>query len=82
MEFKTLLTILPEGALKNEIQRLLNKKRDGEEVDVKPKITLINEYLEKEISHFAEYVTTLSPSQGEERIFDEVFREILYKISE
>jgi predicted nucleotidyltransferase len=82
MEFRTLLTILPEGTLKNEIQRLLNEKRDGEEIDLKPKITVINEYLEKEITHFAEYITTLSQSKGEEKIFDEVFREILYKSSD
>jgi hypothetical protein len=60
----------------------LNEKRDGEEIDLKPKITVINEYLEKEITHFAEYITTLSQSKGEEKIFDEVFREILYKSSD
>lgn len=77
MEFNSLLTILPEGILKNEIQTLLNEKIYGEESDLKPGIPVIHEYLEKEISHFAEYVTTLSPSQAEEKIFDEIFREIL-----
>lgn len=78
MEFRTLLTILPEGVLKNEIHRLLNEKIYGEETDLKPKIPIINEYLEQEITHFAEYVTELLPSRGEEKIFDDLFREILY----
>ncbi len=77
MEFNTLLTILPEGVLKNEIQTLLNEKIYGEETNLKSRIPVIHEYLEKEISHFAEYVTELLPSRAEERIFDETFREIL-----
>jgi len=81
MEFNSLLTILPEGVLKNKIQTLLNEKIYGEEFDLKPVIPVINEYLKKEISHFVEYVTTLSPSQAEEKIFDETFREILCMMS-
>jgi len=81
MEFNTLLTILPEGVLKNEIQTLLNEKIYGKEIDLNPRIPLIHEYLEKEIPHFAEYITTLSPSQAEEKIFDETFREILCVMS-
>ncbi|MEQ8187580.1 MAG: nucleotidyltransferase domain-containing protein, partial [Candidatus Eremiobacterota bacterium] len=53
MEFNSLLTILPEGVLKNEIHKLLNEKIYGEETDLKPKIPIINEYLEQEITHFA-----------------------------
>jgi uncharacterized protein len=77
MEFRELLTILPEGVLKDEIQILLEKKKEGDEIDLKPKIPVLNEYLEKEISHFTDYIPALTASKGEEIIFDKLFREIL-----
>jgi len=60
LEFPKLLNdILPEGEIKKEIQTLLKRKINGEELDFEPKIEVINEFLNEEISRLREYTNTL-----------------------
>lgn len=60
LEFPKLLNdILPEGEIKKEIQTLLKRKIKGEELDFEPKIEVINEFLNEEISRLREYTNTL-----------------------
>lgn len=63
LEFSTLLeTLVPEGELKNEIQILLKRKMDGDELDLEPKIQLINDFLNEEIIRLREYIKTINLS--------------------
>lgn len=61
LEFSTLLNdIIPEGALKNEINILLKRKLAGDELDREPKIQVINHFLNMEIERLREYAKTLT----------------------
>jgi predicted nucleotidyltransferase len=51
--------LTPSGALRKEIDKLLVRKMAGDELDLEPKISLINEYLDKEIIHIEEYAKSL-----------------------
>lgn len=60
VEFGKLLDAeLPEGKVREEIERLLTKKRVGTEMDREPKIEAINLFLEKEIEYFTNAVSKL-----------------------
>ncbi|WHY87062.1 nucleotidyltransferase domain-containing protein [Neobacillus novalis] len=61
LEFSTLVNqLVPEGTLKNEINTLLKRKLDGEELDKEPKIQVINQFLNEEIERLREYANTLN----------------------
>ncbi|ETI69815.1 nucleotidyltransferase domain-containing protein [Neobacillus vireti] len=61
LEFSTLVNhLVPEGSLKNEINTLLKRKLDGEELDKEPKIQLINKFLNEEIERLREYANMLN----------------------
>ena len=48
--------------LQLEIENLLARKKDGEELDKEPQNKVLNDYLAKEIAHFENYVKELNPS--------------------
>ena len=61
LEFPRLLDdILPEGELKQQVQILLERKINGDELDYEPKIDIINEFLDAELSRLREYAKTLN----------------------
>ncbi len=63
LEFPTLLeNLVPEGELKEEIQTLLKRKLDGEELDIEPRIQVINNFLNEEILRLREFTKTLDIS--------------------
>lgn len=81
MEFEVLLQeMIPLGSRRNEITRLLERKRNGEELDEGPKVEVINAFLEEEIDHFnsLEPVKQLKVNRTEE--IDHLFRSILDQI--
>ena len=84
LEFPILLdTLLPEGELKNEIQILLKRKMDGDELDLEPKIQVINDFLNEEIARLREYAKTLNinnPNFTPE--LDRLFRDTLEEVWE
>ncbi len=56
MEFSELLTTQVEDkSLKDAIEQLLRRKMDGEELDIEPKIKVINDFLEERIKYFEDY---------------------------
>lgn len=60
LEFPTLLShIVPEGQLKNEIKTLLKRKLAGDELNIEPKIQVINNFLNEEIPRLREYTKTI-----------------------
>ena len=82
MEFEKLLdALVPEVALKNEIEKLLWRKKAGEELDYEPRIEVINEFLKREMQCFEEYIKALDKQKPEdEAFFDEIFRETLKEV--
>ncbi|MDQ0198332.1 nucleotidyltransferase domain-containing protein [Neobacillus ginsengisoli] len=55
--------ILENGVLKQEILTLLKRKINGEELYLGPKLTIINDYVEEEISRMEEYAKTIMISK-------------------
>jgi len=74
-------TLLPEDELKNEIQILLKRKMDGDELDLEPKIQVINDFLNDKITRLREYAKTLNLSN---QVFtpklDKLFRDTLEEV--
>jgi uncharacterized protein len=80
--FKTLVEeLLEEGQLKREILILLERKISGDELNLEPKVTVINDYLEKEIIRLEEYTKTVKvPKVEMAPILDNLFRTILDEV--
>jgi uncharacterized protein len=82
IEFQTLVEeLLEEGQLKQEIQTLLARKINGDELNLEPKVTFINDFLENEINRLEEYTKTLQKSKEDMTpILDDLFREVLDEV--
>ena len=82
IEFQTLVEgILEEGLFKQEILTLLARKISGDELNLEPKVTVINEYLEKEIIRLEDYTKTLTVQKVDPTpILDDLFREVLDEV--
>jgi predicted nucleotidyltransferase len=80
--FQTLVEeLLEEGQLKREILILLERKISGDELNLEPKVTVINDYLEKEIIRLEEYTKTVKvPKVEMAPILDNLFRTILDEV--
>ncbi|PJN89747.1 nucleotidyltransferase domain-containing protein [Bacillus sp. mrc49] len=79
MAFPALLEgIIPGGPLKMEIQTLLTRKINGEELDLEPRIAVIHDFLEKEMAHLTNYAKTLDMKPGDPTEYlDQLFRDAL-----
>lgn len=82
IEFQTLVEeLLEEGQLKREILTLLERKISGDELNLEPKVTVINDYLEKEIIRLEEYTKTVKvPKVDMTPILDDLFRTVLDEV--
>lgn len=82
IEFPVLLEeIVAEGLLKDEINKLLERKIAGEELNVEPRIDVINEFLEKEIIHLEHYVKSLNVEKKDiTDKLDTLFRDALDEV--
>ncbi|MDR7236013.1 nucleotidyltransferase domain-containing protein [Neobacillus drentensis] len=82
IEFQTLVEeLLEEGQLKEEIHTLLERKISGDELDLEPKLTVINDFLEKEINRLEEYTKTLKVSKKDMTpLLDDLFRVVLEEV--
>lgn len=66
-------------SLVTEIDRLLERKKAGEELDAEPKIEAINLYLEKMIKHFSSTAKVVTKRENDISRLDLLFKEMLYK---
>jgi len=81
MEFERLVdTIVPQGSeLKAVIAELLARKRAGEEMDLEPKINVINTYLDKQIVYYEQLASRMEGHQAAvDDQLDELFRYAFY----
>ncbi|CAM3276511.1 nucleotidyltransferase domain-containing protein [Filibacter tadaridae] len=74
-------TMVPEGELKNEIEHLLKRKITGDELDIEPRIEVINDFLENEIIRLEAYIKTLSiEAEDPTNDLDNLFRNTLKEV--
>jgi predicted nucleotidyltransferase len=82
MEFETLIeAMLPDSRLKEEVYTLLTRKKSGVEFDLEPKITVINDFLDRQIAYFEE-TAKQTPVSGEKQdeALDALFRSALHEV--
>ncbi|MFP4047687.1 MAG: nucleotidyltransferase domain-containing protein [Bacteroidales bacterium] len=79
MEFEKLLeTQVDDPKLKNEVKKLLDRKKCGEELDLEPKIDIINEFIEEKINYYKEYVNHIdNKDRVDLKTINELFRNTL-----
>ncbi|MFJ7735724.1 nucleotidyltransferase domain-containing protein [Lysinibacillus sp. NPDC097287] len=82
IDFHELLqSMVPEGELRTEIDKLLERKIIGDELDIEPRITVINEFLESEMIRLEAYIKTLTVEIDDptEKL-DDLFRNTLKEV--
>ena len=73
--------IIPEGELKLAISNLLERKLKGDELDLEPRIDVINEYVEVEMDHLQHYIKTLKvDTKDPTEELDKLFRSTLQEV--
>ncbi|NOV01423.1 nucleotidyltransferase domain-containing protein [Paenibacillus planticolens] len=82
MEFEKLVEqVLPNSKLKQEIDTLLTRKKAGVEFHLEPKITVINDYLERQIAYFEETAKQIAAyGEQQDQVLDALFREALKEV--
>ena len=67
--------------VKTEIQKLLKRKVDGEELNEEPKNQILNDFLERKIEFYKDYVSTVEQhNQPDTTKLNELFRQILSEV--
>jgi uncharacterized protein len=75
------MDLLGEGELKQEILTLLDRKMRGDEMNLGPKVTAINEFLEQEIIRLEEYTKSIKVKKEDiAPLLDELFRNVLDEV--
>ncbi|MZQ84893.1 nucleotidyltransferase domain-containing protein [Paenibacillus sp. 5J-6] len=82
MEFEELVEqMLPASTLKEEVYTLLTRKKAGVEFDLEPKISVINDFLERQIAYFEETAKHISDSgEKQDQALDGLFRDALKEV--
>ncbi|WP_066391830.1 nucleotidyltransferase domain-containing protein [Neobacillus mesonae] len=82
LEFPSLVEeMVQEGELKEEIETLLKRKMAGDELELEPRIDVLNNFLNKEIIRLQEFTKTLKISNPNfTPRLDELFRETLEEV--
>lgn len=83
MEFDVLVeSQIHDTQIKEEVYRLIKRKMSGEELDVEPKITILNQYIEDKIDYYNQYLTHYDIDRvvSVDKL-DRLFRETLHEVS-
>jgi len=82
MEFSKLLESQVEDQnVKTEIQHLLTRKMEGEELSEEPKMQILNDFLEQKIKFYQDYVKTIGQiKQADTERLDKLFKETIYEV--
>lgn len=82
MEFSKLLEHhVTDSNLKNEIEKLLVRKINGEELNEEPKIQIINDFVEDKIKFYSKYVKSIDKIQPPDTILlDDLFRDTIREV--
>ncbi len=81
VEFQKLLDSQVEDQnIKTEIQKLLTRKKAGEELNEEPKIQILNDFLETKIQFYNDYVKSLGKYDQPDTVrLDQLFKETIYE---
>lgn len=79
MEFEKIFNSqTTNSGLIHEVERLLERKRSGEELAIEDRIEVINNFLEEKIRYFEDYAKTMKIKQpARDDLLDNLFRETL-----
>jgi predicted nucleotidyltransferase len=82
MEFQKLVdTQVSDKQLKNEIEKLLTRKMNGEELNEEPKIQIINDFLDERIIYFNNLLKSFETvKQPDTTKLNELFRKTLQEV--
>ncbi len=82
MEFSKLLAEQQlDNGLLNEIEKLLNKKTSGLEIDIKPKSQILIDFLDSKIEHYEQYLKTIKiEKKCDYEPLNSLFRESLNEV--
>jgi len=69
-----------QDGLHSAIDRLLKRKKDGEELATEPRISAINEFLENEIIYYTHFVKSMPKVSTNMEMLDVFFRETLREV--
>ncbi|QGM31955.1 nucleotidyltransferase domain-containing protein [Bacillus sp. N3536] len=73
--------IIPDSVLKNEIEHLLKRKLIGDELDIEPRIEVINDFVESEMERIENYIKSLKVEKKDPtKILDGLFRNTLQEV--
>jgi uncharacterized protein len=84
LEFQLLIEeIVPEGILKTEINKLLERKKKGDELDFEPRIEIINQFIKREVENVTLYAQSLDIQLDDPTdLLDQLFRDALVEVWE
>ncbi|MFM2477749.1 nucleotidyltransferase domain-containing protein [Celerinatantimonas sp. MCCC 1A17872] len=77
IEFEKLLTLLDEADVREQVERLLVLKRNGQELDSGPQIVLINQFIEQELNRYETLKPLPNDSMADSATLNRVFRCVL-----
>ncbi len=82
MEFEILVnTIISDDLLKREIDKLLIRKKAGEELALEPRIQVINDFLDFETKNIEDYLNFVEKVPIEDvKVFDRIFKDALAQV--
>ena len=82
MEFRDLVdSQVKDEKVKTEINELLKRKMAGEELKEEPKIEILNEFLEKKIEFYKDYVEQIEPNdKPQTELLDQLFKETIFEV--
>jgi predicted nucleotidyltransferase len=82
MEFQDLVdSQVKDKKVKFEIAELLKRKMAGEELKEEPKIEILNEFLERKIEFFKDYVEQIEPNdKPQTEMLDALFKKTIFEV--
>jgi predicted nucleotidyltransferase len=82
IEFQALVdSQVKDEKIKFEIAELLKRKMAGEELKEEPKIEILNEFLEKKIELYKDYVEQIEPNENPQtELLDQLFKETIFTV--
>ncbi|MDQ3130385.1 MAG: nucleotidyltransferase domain-containing protein [Acidobacteriota bacterium] len=82
MKFQTLVdSQVKDERITAEITELLKRKMAGEELKEEPRIEILNEFLERKIEFYKDYVSEIEPNdKPQTALLDELFKQTIYEV--
>ncbi len=77
IEFRKLFEQIPDENVLDELNRLLERKLSGHELDLSPRIPLLDKFIIKSIEHFKKHATDFRKQSVETCVLDELFIDVM-----